>query len=53
VNQYAAYDSAYLLEGGVRVAAQHDAFGVKAAVNAMHGDGSTAVNGLLSLAYRF
>ncbi|HTI83756.1 MAG TPA: tyrosine-protein phosphatase [Acetobacteraceae bacterium] len=53
VNQYAACDSTYLLEGGLGVTAQHDAFGVTAGVNAVHGDGSTGVNGLLSLAYRF
>ncbi len=53
VSQYAAYDSRYLLEGGVGVAAQHGAFGVKAGVNAVQGDGSTGVNGQLSVAYRF
>jgi hypothetical protein len=53
VNQYAAYDSNYLLEGGLGVTAQHGAFDVKAGVNAMHGDGSTGVNGQLSVAYRF
>ena len=53
VNQYAAYDSTYLLEGGPGITAQHNAFGMKAAVNAVHGDGTTGVNGLLSVAYRF
>jgi protein-tyrosine phosphatase len=53
VNQYAAYDSTYLLETGVGVTAQHDAFAMKVAINAVHGDGSTGVNGLLSVAYRF
>ena len=53
VNQYAAYDSNYLLEAGVGVTAQRGAFGMKAGVNAMHGDGSTGVNGQLSVAYRF
>ena len=53
VNQYAAYDSAYLLEGGIGVTAQHGAFDLTAGVTAMHGDGSTGVNGQLSLAYRF
>jgi protein tyrosine/serine phosphatase len=53
VNQYAAYDSRYLLEGGLGVTAQHGAFGVKAGVNALHGDRSTGVSGQLSVAYRF
>jgi protein tyrosine/serine phosphatase len=53
VSQYAAYDSRYLLEGGLGVTAQHGAFGVKAGVNAVQGDGSTGVNGQLSVAYRF
>jgi protein-tyrosine phosphatase len=53
VNQYAAYDSRYLLEGGLGITAQQGAFGVKAGVNAVHGDGSTGVNGQLSVAYRF
>jgi hypothetical protein len=53
VTQYAAYDSRYLLDGGLGVTAQHGAFGVKAAVNAMHGDASTGVSGELSVAYRF
>lgn len=53
VNQYAAYDSRYLLEGGLGVSAQHGAFSVKAGLNAMHGDSSTGVNGQLSVAYRF
>jgi protein tyrosine/serine phosphatase len=53
VNQYAAYDSRYLLETGLGVTAQHGAFGIRAGVNAVHGDGSTGVSGQLSLAYRF
>jgi len=53
VSQYAAYDSTYLLEGGLGVTAQHDAFGVKAGVYALHGDNSTGVSGQLSVAYRF
>ena len=53
VNQYAAYDSPYLLEAGLGISAQRSAFGMKAEVNAVHGGGSTGVNGLLSLAYRF
>ncbi len=53
VSQYAAYDSRYLLEGGLGVTAQHGAFGLKVGVNAVHGDGSTGVNGQLSVAYRF
>ena len=53
VNQYAAYDSRYLLEGGLGITAQHGAFGVKAGVTTMHGDGSTGINGQLSIAYHF
>ena len=53
VSQYAAYDSRYLLEGGLGVTAQHGAFGVRAGVNAAQGDGSTGVNGQLTVAYRF
>jgi protein-tyrosine phosphatase len=53
VNQYAAYDSRYLLEGGLGVTARHGAFAVSARVNAVHGDGSTGVSGQLALAYRF
>ncbi len=53
VNQYAAYDSTYLIEGGLGVTAQHKSFGIKAEVNAVHGNGSTGANGLLSVAYRF
>ena len=53
VNQYAAYDSRYLLEGGLGVTAQHGAFGVRAGLNVLHGDGSTGVNGQLAVAYRF
>jgi hypothetical protein len=53
VSQYAAYDSTYLLDGGFGVVAQHDAFGVKAGVYAMHGDSSTGVSGQLAITYRF
>ena len=53
VNQYAAYDSRYLLETGFGVIAQHGGFGIRAGVNAMHGDGSNGLSGQLSIAYRF
>lgn len=53
VNQYAAYDSRYLFDGGVGVTAQRGAFAVKAGINAVHGDGANGVDGELSLAYRF
>jgi protein-tyrosine phosphatase len=53
VSQYAAYDSRYLLEGGLGLTAQHGSFGIKVGLNAVHGDGSTGVNGQLSGAYRF
>ena len=53
VNQYAAYDSRYLMEAGLGVTAHHGAFGMRAGVNAAHGEGSNGVNGQLSVAYRF
>ena len=53
IAQYAAYDSRYLLTGGVGVTAQRGAFAVKASVNGLHGDGATGVDGQLSVAYRF
>lgn len=53
VKQYAAYDSRYLLDGGLGISAQHGALGINVRVTAMHGDGSTGVNGQLSAAYRF
>lgn len=53
VHQYAAYDSRYLLSAGVGVMAQCGAFAARASVNALHGEGSTGLNGELSLAYRF
>jgi protein-tyrosine phosphatase len=51
VNQYAAYDSRYLLEGGLGFTARRGAFSVKAGVNAVLGDGSSGVNGQLTVAY--
>ena len=53
VEQYAAYDSRYLLEADLAVTARRGAFAVKAGVNAMHGDASTGVSGQLSMSYRF
>jgi protein-tyrosine phosphatase len=53
VNQYAAYDSRYLLEAGLGATARRGAFGMRAGVNAVHGEGSNGVNGQLSVAYRF
>ncbi|HUB10849.1 MAG TPA: tyrosine-protein phosphatase [Acetobacteraceae bacterium] len=53
VNQYAAYDSRYLLDGGLGITAQDGALGVTASVTAMHGDDSTGINGQLAVAYRF
>jgi hypothetical protein len=53
VNQYAAYDSRYLLNGGIGAIAQRGVFAVRAGVNAVHGDGASGVDGELSVAYRF
>jgi hypothetical protein len=53
VSQYAAYDSSYLMYGDLGVVAQHGSFGVKAGVNAVHGDGSTGFSGQMSVAYLF
>jgi len=53
VSQYSAYNSRYLMKAGLGLAARHDAFTVKAGVNAVHGDRGTGINGQLSVAYRF
>jgi uncharacterized protein with beta-barrel porin domain len=53
VQQYSAYDSRYLVKGGLGVTARHDGYTVKAEANAVHGDGSNGVNGQLSFAYSF
>jgi outer membrane autotransporter protein len=53
VNQYAAYDSRYLMMVGVGATAEHGAFTVKAGLNAVHGDGANGINAQLSFAYRF
>jgi protein tyrosine/serine phosphatase len=52
-SQYSAYNSPYLMKAGLGLAAQHDAFTVKAGVNAVHGDRGTGINGQLSVTYRF
>ncbi|MDR3538588.1 MAG: tyrosine-protein phosphatase [Acetobacteraceae bacterium] len=53
VSQYSAYNSHYLMKAGLGVAAQRNAFAVKAGVNAVHGDRGTGINGQLSVAYTF
>lgn len=53
VSQSAAYDSRYLLQGGVSVAARRGAFAIKAEVDATHGANSNGVNGQVSLALSF
>jgi protein tyrosine/serine phosphatase len=54
VSQYSAYDSRYLMKAGFAVAAQRDAFTVKAGVNAVRGDdASSGVTAQLSIGYRF
>jgi len=37
----------------VGISAQHGALGVTAGVTAMHGDGTTGIDGQVSVAYRF
>jgi protein tyrosine/serine phosphatase len=55
VSQYSAYNSHYLMKAGLGVTAQHQAFTVKAGVNAAVGDGaqSSGINAQLSVGYRF
>ena len=53
VTQYSAYNSRYLMQAGLGVTAQHNAFTVKAGVDALHGNGSNGIGGQLSIAYRF
>ena len=53
VSQSAAYDSRYLLRGGLSVAARRGAFEVKAEVNAAYGADSNGVNGQVSVALSF
>ncbi len=53
VSQYSAYDSRYLLKAGLGMAAQRDAFTVKAGVNAVLGDKSAGVSAQVSISYRF
>src|ERR1035437_1231719 len=54
VSQYSAYDSQYLMKVGLAVTAQHGAFTVKAAVNAVHAaEASYGINAQLSIGYKF
>jgi outer membrane autotransporter protein len=55
VSQQSAYDSHDLMKVGLGVAAQHNAFTLKARANAVVGDGagSAGISGQLSLAYSF
>lgn len=54
VSQYSAYDSRYLMKAGFAVAAQRDAFTVKAGVNAVRGDdASSGFTAQLSFGYKF
>ena len=53
VSQSAAYDSRYLLQGGLSVAARRGALEVKAEVNAAYGADSNGVNGQVSVALSF
>jgi protein-tyrosine phosphatase len=53
VNQYAAYDSRYLMMVGVGATAEHGAYTINAGINAVHGDGVNGINAQLSFAYRF
>ena len=53
VSQTSAYNSRYLMHAGLDITARHDAFTVRAGVNAVHGNGATGINGQLSIAYAF
>lgn len=53
VSEVSAYNSRYLIKGGLGITAQHDAFTVKAGVNAVHGAGSTGINAQLSVSRAF
>jgi protein-tyrosine phosphatase len=54
VSQYSAYDSQYLMKVGLAVTAQHGAFTVKAAVNAVYAaETSSGINAQLSIGYKF
>ena len=53
VSEVSAYNSRYLIKGGLGITAQHDAFTVKAGVNAVHGAGSTGINAQLSISHAF
>ncbi len=55
VSQYSAFDSHDLWKAGLAVAAQRDAFLVKAGVNGLVGDGagSYGISGQLSVSYSF
>ena len=53
VSQSAAYDSRYLLQGGLSVAARRGALEVKAEINATYGADSNGVNGQVSVALSF
>src|ERR1019366_3163264 len=54
VSQYSAHDSHYLMKVGLAVTAQHGAFTVKAAVNAVHAaEASSGINAQLSIGYKF
>jgi outer membrane autotransporter protein len=53
VSQSAAYDSRYLLQGGLSVAARRGALEVKAEIDATHAADSNGVNGQVSVALSF
>jgi hypothetical protein len=54
VSQYSGYDSQYLMKVGLAVTAQHGAFTVKAAVNAVYAaETSSGINAQLSIGYKF
>ncbi|HLJ18564.1 MAG TPA: autotransporter domain-containing protein, partial [Stellaceae bacterium] len=53
VSEVSAYNSRYLVKGGLGITAERDAFTVKAAVNAVHGAGSTGIGAQLSVARTF
>jgi protein tyrosine/serine phosphatase len=53
VSQDSAYNSPYLVEAGLGATARHNAFTVKAGVNAVVGDRATGINAQLFVSYTF
>lgn len=52
VTQASAYDSQYLVKAGLAITAAHDAWTVRASINAIRGDATTGAHARLSIGYR-